>query len=353
MLGQVARDWWVYAVRGVAAIIFGTLALVWPGPTLAVLVIMFGAYAFVDGIAMLVALARGDVLARRHAWATGLMGVLGIVISIATLLWPGITALGLLYMVAIWAISTGILQIAAAIEFRREIDGEGWMVLGGVLSIVFGTLLVVFPGHGAPLARVARRVLRDRVRVLEPGHGVSAPRPQLRLEASLQPQEECRRRLTPRPSRRKERSGQMDFQNQLDRLEQHVADLRAAVHAAAAETRQQLEQRIDKAQAETDRRLDEAKQQAGAAADRTQNLWEQKRSDAKARVAEIKSKAHHRRERIDANVAAGDADMAEAEAADAIDFADWAIENAQLAVLDALYLRARAADKAERVKVGA
>lgn len=145
----------------------------------------------------------------------------------------------------------------------------------------------------------------------------------------------------------------MDFQNQLDRLEQHVADLRAAVHAAAAETRQQLEQRIDKAQAETDRRLDEAKQQAGAAADRTQNLWEQKRSDAKARVAEIKSKAHHRRERIDANVAAGDADMAEAEAADAIDFADWAIENAQLAVLDALYLRARAADKAERVKVGA
>ena len=148
MLGKVARDWWVYAVRGVAAIIFGTLALVWPGPTLAVLVIMFGAYAFVDGIAMLVALARGDVLARRHAWATGLMGVLGIVIAIATLLWPGLTALGLLYMVAIWAISTGILQIAAAIEFRREIDGEGWMVLGGVLSIVFGTLLVVFPGTG-------------------------------------------------------------------------------------------------------------------------------------------------------------------------------------------------------------
>ena len=148
MLNLVSRDWWVYAVRGVAAILFGTVALVWPGPTLAVLVLMFGAYAFVDGIALLVALARGDALARRHAWATGLSGVLGIVISVATLLWPGITALGLLYLVAIWAISTGILQIVAAIEFRREIDGEIWMILGGVLSIVFGSLLVVFPGTG-------------------------------------------------------------------------------------------------------------------------------------------------------------------------------------------------------------
>ena len=148
MLSLVGRDWWVYAVRGVAAIIFGTAALVWPLPTLAVLVIMFGAYAFVDGIAMLVALARGDVLARRHAWTTGLMGVLGIVIAVVTLVWPGITAMTLLYLVAIWAISTGALEIVAAIELRREIEGEIWMILGGVLSIVFGSLLVVFPGTG-------------------------------------------------------------------------------------------------------------------------------------------------------------------------------------------------------------
>jgi uncharacterized membrane protein HdeD (DUF308 family) len=148
MLSLVARGWWVYAVRGVAAIIFGILALAWPVPTLAALVIMFGAYAFVDGVAMLVALARGDVLARRHAWATGLTGALGIVIAVATLVWPGITALTLLYLVAFWAISTGILEIAAAIEFRREIDGEIWMIVGGVLSIVFGSLLVVFPGTG-------------------------------------------------------------------------------------------------------------------------------------------------------------------------------------------------------------
>ena len=89
-----------------------------------------------------------------------------------------------------------------------------------------------------------------------------------------------------------------------------------------------------------------------AAAGRTQGAWEQKRSDAQAQVAEIKAKAHHRRDRIDADVAASDADLAEAEAADAIDFADWAVENAQLAVLDALYMRARAIEKEEQAKVG-
>ena len=148
MLSLVSRDWWVYAIRGIAAILFGILALVWPGPTLAVLVLLFGAYAFVDGVTLLVALARGDVLARRHKWATALMGALGIIASIVALVWPGMTALTLLYLVAIWAISTGFLQIVAAIEFRREIDGEGWMVLGGILSIVFGGLLVAFPGSG-------------------------------------------------------------------------------------------------------------------------------------------------------------------------------------------------------------
>jgi uncharacterized membrane protein HdeD (DUF308 family) len=148
MLSLVSRGWWVYAIRGVAAILFGIMALIWPGPTLAVLVLLFGAYAFVDGVAMLIALARGDVLARRHKWVTGLMGVLGIVAAIVTLVWPGMTALTLLYVVALWAITTGILQIVAAIEFRREIDGEFFVILGGILSIVFGGLLVAFPGTG-------------------------------------------------------------------------------------------------------------------------------------------------------------------------------------------------------------
>ena len=148
MFGLIARDWWVYAVRGVAAVLFGILALAWPAPTLYVLVLMFGAYALVDGTVLLIALARGDVLARRHAWATGLMGALGIVAAVVTFLWPGITALTLLYLVAIWAITVGILQVFAAIEFRREIEGELWVGLGGVLSIVFGAILAFFPGTG-------------------------------------------------------------------------------------------------------------------------------------------------------------------------------------------------------------
>jgi uncharacterized membrane protein HdeD (DUF308 family) len=148
MLGLVARDWWVYAVRGIAAFVFGILALTAPGSTLAVLVLLFGTYALVDGIALLVALVRGDILARNHAWATGLMGVAGIVFGIATWLWPGITALTLLYLVAGWSITVGILQIVAAAEFRREIDGELWMALGGAISIAFGILLVAFPSSG-------------------------------------------------------------------------------------------------------------------------------------------------------------------------------------------------------------
>jgi uncharacterized membrane protein HdeD (DUF308 family) len=148
MLGLVARDWWVYAVRGIAAILFGVLALMAPGSTLAVLVFVFGAYALVDGIALLLALARGDVLARNHALATGLMGIAGIAFGIATWIWPGITTLTLLYLVAGWAITVGTLQIVAAIEFRREIDGELWMALGGVVSIAFGVLLFVAPGSG-------------------------------------------------------------------------------------------------------------------------------------------------------------------------------------------------------------
>ena len=148
MLGLVARDWWVFAIRGIAAIVFGTLAFIWPVTTLAVLVFLFGAYVFVDGIALLVSLVRGDVLARRHAWAVGIMGVLGILAGVATFAWPGLTAVSLLYLVAFWAITMGTFQVVAAIALRREIEGEIWMALGGVVSIVFGALLAVFPGEG-------------------------------------------------------------------------------------------------------------------------------------------------------------------------------------------------------------
>lgn len=148
MLGLVARDWWVFALRGIAAIVFGILAFVWPETTLTILVILFGAYVLVDGVALLVALARGDTVARRHAWSVGIMGVLGIVAGIVTFVWPNVTALSLLYVVAFWSIATGTFQVIAAIVLRRELDGEFWMALGGVASIVFGALLIAFPGEG-------------------------------------------------------------------------------------------------------------------------------------------------------------------------------------------------------------
>jgi uncharacterized membrane protein HdeD (DUF308 family) len=148
MLSLISRDWWVFALRGIAAILFGILAFASPGITLATLVLLFGAYAFVDGVSLLIALARGDAGARRHAWSVGIMGVLGIVASIVTFVWPGITALTLLYLVAIWAITMGVFQVVAAIALRREIEGEFWMGLGGAMSVVFGILLVVSPGTG-------------------------------------------------------------------------------------------------------------------------------------------------------------------------------------------------------------
>jgi uncharacterized membrane protein HdeD (DUF308 family) len=148
MLGLVARDWWVFAIRGIAALVFGVLAFIWPATTLTVLVFLFGAYVFVDGVALLVALVRGDADARRHAWAVAIIGVLGIVAGVVTFMWPGLTALSLLYLVAFWAIATGTFQVIAAIQLRREIDNEFWMALGGIASIVFAAFLVASPGTG-------------------------------------------------------------------------------------------------------------------------------------------------------------------------------------------------------------
>jgi uncharacterized membrane protein HdeD (DUF308 family) len=148
MLSFIAREWWVFLVRGLAAIAFGIAALVWPGPTFYILVTLFGAYVLVDGITLLVALIRGDPLARRHAWAVGIMGVLGIVAGIVTFFWPDATALTLLYVVAFWAIAMGVIQMFAAVALRREVDGEFWMGLGGLISVVFGASLILFPSAG-------------------------------------------------------------------------------------------------------------------------------------------------------------------------------------------------------------
>jgi uncharacterized membrane protein HdeD (DUF308 family) len=148
MLQVLGRNWWVLAVRGLVAIVFAILAFAYPGLTLAVLVAFVGAYFLIDGIAMLVALVRGDPVARRSAWSVGIMGVLGVIAGVVAFAWPEITALSLLFLTAAWAIVMGVFQVVAAISLRREIEGELFMALGGVLSIVFGLLLVINPGAG-------------------------------------------------------------------------------------------------------------------------------------------------------------------------------------------------------------
>jgi uncharacterized membrane protein HdeD (DUF308 family) len=135
-------------VRGIFAILFGILAYAWPGITLATLIIFFGAYVLIDGI-LLVIKAIGNWGKRDDRWLLLLEGLLGIGIGVITFVAPGITAVALIFFIAAWSLATGVLEIAAAIRLRKEIRGEGWMILSGIASIVFAVLVMFFPGAGA------------------------------------------------------------------------------------------------------------------------------------------------------------------------------------------------------------
>jgi uncharacterized membrane protein HdeD (DUF308 family) len=143
----LSRYWWVLLIRGLAAILFGVLAFAWPGLTLASLVIVFGAYALVDGVFAIAGAIRGG--GRQPWWLLLLEGGVGVGIGVLTLFAPEVTALALLFYIAIWAVATGVLQIAAAIALREEIQGEWLLGLGGLASVIFGALLVARPGAGA------------------------------------------------------------------------------------------------------------------------------------------------------------------------------------------------------------
>jgi uncharacterized membrane protein HdeD (DUF308 family) len=147
MLHALARNWWMLLLRGICAILFGILAFVWPAMTLVTLILLYGAFAFVDGVFALVAAIAGGAAAPR--WWLALVGVLGIAAGLATWFWPGLTALVLLYFIAAWAIITGVMQIVGAIQLRKEIDNEWLLIAAGVLSVLFGGLLFVQPGAGA------------------------------------------------------------------------------------------------------------------------------------------------------------------------------------------------------------
>ena len=143
----LVRNWWALALRGALAILFGLLAFYNPAITLAAIILLFGAYALVDGVFAIVAGLRA---AQRHErwWPFALEGLVSIVIGLITFALPGLTAFALLLLVSAWAIVSGVFRIAAAVRLRKEIEGEWLLILNGLLSVVFGVIIMVFPGAG-------------------------------------------------------------------------------------------------------------------------------------------------------------------------------------------------------------
>ena len=145
---MLARNWGWFALRGVIGVIFGVLTFMNPAMSLASLILVFGAYALVDGVSAVVA-AVMNRKGEQH-WVAALFGgVAGIAVGLLTFLMPGVTTLALLYLIAAWAIMTGGAQIATAVRLRKVISGEWLLGLAGVLSILLGLVLIVYPGPGA------------------------------------------------------------------------------------------------------------------------------------------------------------------------------------------------------------
>jgi uncharacterized membrane protein HdeD (DUF308 family) len=139
--------WWVLALRGAAALLLSIVAFTLPGPTLAAIVLVFGVYAIADGVFAIVAAVRG--IRRHERWGAMLIqGIAGIVAGAIAILWPAIGALALTYLVAAWALVTGTLEIVAAVKLRKLMTGEWLLILSGVLSIILAVLLTLFPGVG-------------------------------------------------------------------------------------------------------------------------------------------------------------------------------------------------------------
>jgi uncharacterized membrane protein HdeD (DUF308 family) len=147
MVRALAKNWWLLLLRGIAAIIFGVLAFAWPGLTLLTLILFYGAFALVDGVLAITAAIAGGAPAPR--WWLAIVGLLGIAAGLLTFLMPGLSALVLLFFIAGWAIATGVLQIIGAIQLRKEIDNEWLLILGGVISVLFGIGVMLAPGAGA------------------------------------------------------------------------------------------------------------------------------------------------------------------------------------------------------------
>jgi uncharacterized membrane protein HdeD (DUF308 family) len=147
MSAALAQNWWLIALRGVLAIIIGVIAFAAPVATMLSLVLLFSAYMLVDGVLAIVAAVRA---ARQHErWALLVLeGIVSIAVAAIAVLWPGVTIVAYVLLVAAWAIVTGALMLGAA--FRLNLDhGRWWLVLGGIASLIYGALLIIAPLIGA------------------------------------------------------------------------------------------------------------------------------------------------------------------------------------------------------------
>lgn len=147
-LQALARNWWLLLLRGIVSVIFGVMAFFWPGITLLALTLLYGAFAFVDGVLSLTAAVTGSDKSTSTGWLV-LVGILGIAVGVLTFAWPGITAFTLVVLIGAWALMIGIFEIVGAIRLRKEIEGEWLLGLSGSLSILLGIILLLQPAAGA------------------------------------------------------------------------------------------------------------------------------------------------------------------------------------------------------------
>ena len=148
LIRQLGDAWGWILLRGVASIAFGAMAFLWPGLTIVVLVIMWGAWAFVDGITSLITAWKARD-GGKPTWPLVLIGVLGVGAGLITFFAPGVAAVTLLVFIAWWAIITGVFEIVHAIRVRKGIDNEWMLILSGVLSVVVGAYMLSSPAGGA------------------------------------------------------------------------------------------------------------------------------------------------------------------------------------------------------------
>jgi uncharacterized membrane protein HdeD (DUF308 family) len=144
----LSRSWWALALSGFTAVLFGILVFSWPRLAVAVLIVLFGAFALIDGISSIITAVEG--IEHHQTWTWPLAyGIAGVVAGLVTFAWPQLTALALLFLIAAWAIVAGAIQIFAALELRRVLHGEWIMLAGGALSVLFGVIAILRPGAGA------------------------------------------------------------------------------------------------------------------------------------------------------------------------------------------------------------